>query len=203
MWDVALQKNAPLLHGRGRFEAKGFEGDRDETDPALFQDPGVAGPNRVPGKIDIVLSLHKGPLLLDAGGVDEEEDGVAVVVESIENDADLVFFVDLFAADHVIAEFVYFGVEREENDVEILVGVTEIGLGLLRDRDAVLGIVLPELVDLEHGTGKYGRGLHFGEVFEFGFSGQVRDVDRGEMVDGVFGDREVGLRSQAPEDRRE
>jgi hypothetical protein len=63
---------------------------------------------------------------------------------------------------------------------------------------AVDRVVLPELVDLEHGAGDRGGKLHIGEVFELGFSGQVRDMQGGGTAHGFLCDGRVTLGEHGP-----
>ena len=108
-----------------------------------------------------------------------------MVMECVEEDADLIFLVDLLAADHVIADVGGVVVEGEEDDVEILVGIAEVRFRLLRDGLAVDGIVLPELIDLEHGVRDRRGELHVSEVFKFRFASEVGDLQSREAAQGV------------------
>ena len=100
--------------------------------------------------------------------------GAAPVVESIENDLDLVVVVDIFAARHAGTHLPGI-VEAYKDYVEIFLVVAQISVRGLRHAFSVVRIALREAGDLGHLLGNSSLRLHAEEVFQGGRTRQARD----------------------------
>ena len=95
-------------------------------------------------------------------------------MEGIDHDGHIVVTVEVFAASLVGANLGGI-VVADENHVEILLVVAEVGLGGLADRLAVMGLLLDEMGNLRHARGDRPLGLHVQKIFEGWRMSQARD----------------------------
>ena len=83
----------------------------------------------------------------------------------VEHDLDLVVVVNIFPSRHPGAYFPGI-VETDEDYIEILLVVAEVGFGGLGNGFAVVRIALGESAHLRHLQGDFPLRLHAGEIFE-------------------------------------
>src|ERR1700738_5450648 len=103
-------------------------------------------------------------------------------MERVEDEAELIVIVYKFAPCHAGANLVGLGVKTDADHVEILIGVSEIDLGLLGDGSSVLGVTLHKTVDLQHGLGHLGGRLHSRKIRKRWPLLQARDVQSGKLT---------------------
>ena len=144
---VAVEK-APDLQAEGQLilagEAQLAEGDGHLGGPAAGIDRRLDGPDRVPGEVLVRAVLGERGVALDAGGVDLEGEGGALVEVAVDIDRDVVA-VDLVAARHAAVDARRPGVMAADQDVEVLVVVHDLELGGLGRRLAAARVALHEL----------------------------------------------------------
>src|SRR5260370_20156094 len=136
--------------------------------------------------------------LLNAEGIRVKEEAVFAVAEGIQDEAELIVVIDLFAPDHVSTNFVRLRIKTNTDDVEILIGVAEVDFGFLRDGRPILGIALHEAFDLEHLAGERSRRLHRKKVGDGWAVLQARDVETGECAR-IFARRTCQSRERRPQ----
>ncbi len=110
----------------------------------------------------------------------------------------MIVVIDLFAPDHVSANFVRLRIKTNTDDVEILIGVAEVNFGFLRDGRPILGIALHEAFDLEHLADERRRRLHRKKVGDGWAVLQARDVEIGECGR-IFARRTCQSRKRRPQ----
>src|SRR5215469_12223941 len=120
-------------------EAERLERDFKKHHVALPADLGLCPPDGIPRIIPAsVLGVE--PVLLDAARVGEEHVGMAMVVEGVQKEADLVVVVDQLAAQHVGTHETRLRVEGEKDRIKALVGITEVSFRALAASSAVFGL---------------------------------------------------------------
>jgi len=98
-------------------------------------------------------------------------------MEGVENDLDCVVVEDVFAPGKPSANFLGLAVEAHEDRVKILVVISQVDFGPLRNRSAVAWNPLRETRDLSQFALPCGRRLHGEEIFETGRAGDAPDTN--------------------------
>ncbi len=199
---VAAEDDVPGL-GIDVREAQALERDGHFDGVALGVDLAVGGEDGVPAVVHVIVAALLDPhhVHLDPGGIEEEGEGPALLVEGVEHDEDPVVLHAAVALGDRTADLAGLGVEGPESDVEVLLVEGQVGHRPL-GRDAVLlGGQLDEVLDLE------GLGLPDGVVqdaVDLGGLRQARDA-QGLLGGGRLGGREGGGRGRGQDhrDRRE
>src|SRR5512146_1291114 len=123
-------------------------------------------PDCIEGKIDIVVALGPGCILLHADGIYVEGVGVAVIVEGVDHETRLIIFLDVLASVHMRPDLGRLSVEAKEDDIEILGCIVDERLRSLRCGPAVCWAALDKSSDSCHLTREIGGRLHSGKVLE-------------------------------------
>ena len=98
-------------------------------------------------------------------------------MERIEHDLDRVVVEDILAPGKPGANFSGLAVEAHEDRVKILVVISQVDFGPLRNRSAVAWNPLREARDLGQFALPCGRRLHAEEIFEARRTGDARDMN--------------------------
>src|SRR6266853_5955008 len=98
-------------------------------------------------------------------------------MERIEHDLDRIVVEDVLAPGKPGANFLGLSVEAHEDGVKILVIISQVDFGPLRNRSAVAGNPLRETRDLGQFALPCRRRLHAEEIFETGRTGDAWDTN--------------------------
>ena len=104
-----------------------------------------------------------------------------MVMKGVEHDLDGVVVEDILAPRKPGANLLGLVVEAHENGVKILVVVSQVHLGPLRNWSAIARHSLPEALHHPQFALPCGRRPHCQEVFEFRRTGDARNVDRSKF----------------------
>ena len=107
--------------------------------------------------------------------------GAAMIVECVEHDLDRVVVEDVIATGEPGADFIWFRVKADEDDVQVPVIVAQIGVSLLGGRLAIVRNPLRELINLGKFSFPGTARLHFKECLQAWRTAYARDYDLAEF----------------------
>ena len=142
-WEQALHLQAEG-HAVAGGEAQLAEGDGHLGGPTPVVDDGGRVPDRVPGGILAVAVAREGDVGLDAGGVDLEAEGGALVEVAVDQDGDAVA-VELVAARDAAHDAGRLAVVAAHQQIEVPVVVHHLELGGLARHGAAVGLALGKI----------------------------------------------------------
>ena len=132
---------------------------------AFFRDLCLGVEDGVEREIEL-LAFGPESVGLDSQGIGKKGIGPAMIVERVQHQLDIVIVKHVFPPRKMGANLVRLIVEADEDDVQVLVVIAEVGLGTLRDRLSVTGSALDELVDLGHLALPCRTRFHLQEIFQ-------------------------------------
>ena len=128
--DVPVQQDSPGLRiVRGKPQAA--KRNRHPDHEAFFRDLSLGAEDGVEREIKL-LAFGPESVCLDSQGIGKKGIGPAVIVERVQHQLDIVIVKHFFPPRKIGANLMRLIVEADEDDVQVLVVISQVGLGALR-----------------------------------------------------------------------